>query len=212
MRDQADVRRVRRDEALRDAYIAAAVAKRAEPLDSLAIEKLLRTAAASPGDVSNRVAAFKRDRGIPPTTVKPDSVLGMGHDKKDSGRAGPLKEGATAVPGMSSASGEGCSGGCRFVELDPNLWICEKCGDVHYCGENCGERRIDADEQVICRLTGRAFGHLFKHDGPVQGGAADTDDDWNEDVGGGRLGRAFLAGYTADRNEMRTRFGVDLGV
>lgn len=208
-RDEADIRRFEQDEILREAYIGAALAKRTEPLNMLAASYLLDTAAASPGDISTRVAAFKRDRGIPPTTIESSFSK---FDKFKIENLVNLDGGSSDKLVANDTSKVGCTQECKFVELDPNIWICESCGFVHFCGESCGERRIDAEDQVICRLTGRVFGHLFKHDGPIYGNAADTDDDWNEGVGEGRLGRAYLAGYSADRNEMRARFGVDFGI
>jgi hypothetical protein len=95
-----------------------------------------------------------------------------------------------------------------------NYWICKHaCGAIHLCGEACDERQVSAgSEMMICRLTGRCFTDMVAEGDDSSGvprlGHHGED---REEEEGGRLGRAFLAGfYAADSNEMRRRFGVSL--
>jgi hypothetical protein len=146
-----------------------------------------------PGSLSDHVSRFMESHG--------------------GGRAGKRLCG----PG-GSKHGQGAvckeDGGCEFVQLMENYWICKHaCGAIHLCGEACDERQVSAgSEMMICRLTGRCFTDMVAEGDDSSGvprlGHHGED---REEEEGGRLGRAFLAGfYAADSNEMRRRFGVSL--
>jgi hypothetical protein len=193
-RDEAEVQAQLERAPLRELYLQMATAKRSEKLSPAQREGLFAAHASdAPGAMSVRVAAFRRHLGLP--------------DHLDAGDSAPF-------------GGTRCAGGCSFVELDATIWICSRGGEVHVCGDACSERETDAVSTLpVCRITGRCFVHEFE-EGDAGGAAARDDaaaaggdgDDWNEQEGtGGRLGRAFLAGYNAaDEHEMLRRFGVKL--
>lgn len=116
----------------------------------------------------------------------------------------------------SSASDNGlCSEGCQLIEIENNVWFCERGWHVHACGDACTERVEDSTtNMLVCRVTGRCFQSLIGECEVEEPGVKDDDtNDWNlaEEGMGGRLGRAFFAGYNAvDEREMLYRFGVQL--
>lgn len=117
----------------------------------------------------------------------------------------------------SSVIGNGiCLEGCQLIEIENNMWFCERGWHVHACGDACTERVEDSStNMLVCRVTGRCFQSLIGEGELEEGGAKDdeTTNDWNlaEEGMGGRLGRAFFAGYNAvDEHEMLLRFGVQL--
>jgi hypothetical protein len=221
----------RAPEEARDMFLAMATARRSEPLSRRAaaeINPLLGTA------LAERVAAFRRTRGIAPTNStqqeEPSST-------PDAATSQPPASQPTLAPPVNAAAGNAaystqCSKGCSFVELEANYWICEKGGHIHICGDACTARLVDTvSEMLVCSLTGRCFPRLMseweetrgRHGGAGAHGNGDEDGDlgtrdgedphggdWNEVTGmGGRLGRAFFAGYNAtDEQEMLTKFGI----
>lgn len=222
----------RAPEEARDMFLAMATARRSEPLSPRAaaeINPLLGTA------LAERVAAFRRIRGIAPSTNKQEepsaSPVAPSHRPVSQPTlASSSNAAAAAACGTPDASQ--CSTGCSFVELEANYWICETGGHIHICGDACTARHIDnVSEMLVCSLTGRCFPRLMSeweetrgHNGGAgahgtgdedgDGGARDGEDpgggDWNEVTGmGGRLGRAFFAGYNAtDEQEMLMKFGI----
>lgn len=189
-------------ENLRDFFIAMATARRSEPLSPAEASGVVGRFAGT--DLSDRVAAFRRNHGIRPPSEPPDTDPNLG---QEAPHAHPLR----------------CPGGCQFVDLGNNYWICEKGGHVHACGEACGERGPGAaDGMCVCRITGRCFQQMLADDDNTSTGGGERGDmgpgdgedpgggDWNAEEGmGGRLGRAFYAGYNAvDEREMLLRFGV----
>lgn len=194
-------------EEAREIFAQMAAARRSEPLSSTAASVLgpvLGTA------LAERVAAFRRERGIASSNAS---------DLASSSAAGTSAAGARSSPCN-------CPGGCTFVELQQNFWICERGGHVHACGDACTEREVDkTGDMLVCSITGRCFPRLMSEweeaggrgGGGDDDGARDGEDpgggDWNAAEGtegmGGRLGRAFFAGYhAADEREMLMRFGI----
>eukprot|EP00887_Chlorella_sp_A99_P003176 scaffold9.g3176.t1 len=122
-----------------------------------------------------------------------------------------------------------CAGGgtrCAWEQLGLDAFICRASGYLHHCGEACSERVLDAEASVlVCPISGRCFearqlcgeegdeGEEGGGDGggPPRGGFGGGGD-WNEDVGGmgGRLGRAFYAGYYSTSEDLLRQFGVRL--
>ena len=99
---------------------------------------------------------------------------------------------------------------CEYVRLVRHHWICRHCGVVHACGESCLEtQRCAGDDMMVCRLTGCCSREMLSTDYKGEDGHGDGN---HEEAGmGGRLGRAFFAGYNAaDNKEMMTRFGVSI--
>ncbi|KAL4539020.1 hypothetical protein Ndes2526B_g02713 [Nannochloris sp. 'desiccata'] len=224
----------RAPEEARDMFLAMAKAKRSEPLSPRAaaeINPLLGTA------LEERVAAFRRIRGIiPPSNTQEEASANPAATShylaSRPALASSSNAAAAAAAGLVCISQ--CSKGCNFVELEANYWICEKCAsNVHICGDACTARHVDNDsEMLVCSLTGRCFPRLMSEweefrglnggggggggggDDGGEGGARDGEDpgggDWNEVTGmGGRLGRAFFAGYNAtDEQEMLIKFGI----
>lgn len=101
---------------------------------------------------------------------------------------------------------------CEYVRLIRHHWICRCCGAVHACGEECAEIvKYAGDDMMVCRLTGCCSREMISADHTTK--VEDGHNDMNhEEAGmGGRLGRAFFAGYNAaDGKEMMQRFGVSL--
>jgi hypothetical protein len=189
-RDGAEVGQqvMRAPEPQRELYLQMATAKRSEALGRAARAALLQAPAPSvPGTLAARVDEFRRGLRLRP---------GGG--------------------GGGGGGGGTCVGVCAFVELERNYWICERGGELHVCGEACGERHIDAASRMpVCRITGRCFGRMVSEGEEGGGGGGEGGgeggEDWNAEEGGmgGRLGRAFFAGYhAADEQEMLRRFGV----
>ena len=218
----------RAPEEARDMFLAMAAARRSEPLSPRAAERinpLLGTA------LAERVAAFRRIRGLSTTgntitqdlpggsSLFPNSPVTTTTSQLPTSPA-PAQLASSSAAATAAASGVTCSEGCSFVELEPNYWICEKGGHVHICGHSCSELQIDTvSETLVCSLTGRCFPRLMSEWEETGGRGApghgvDGEDqatgDWNAQDGmGGRLGRAFYAGYNAkDEKEMQVLFGI----
>lgn len=199
-------------EAFRDIYLQMVTARRSEPLSSAAAAELLAAPSRRQGVLSDRIAAFRRDRGLSGTSTSQSPGIGP---SSGSGGSGVSRD-------ENGGGGAPCSNGCNFVELERNVWICETGGHVHRCGaEACGERQAEkGSDLLVCRITGRCFQQMVSEveDAAGDAGGREGDDagflgDWNtaEEGMGGRLGRAFFAGYhAADEQEMLMRFGVKL--
>jgi len=190
-------------ESLRDIYLQMVTARRSEPLTAVQVAQLLEGPGTrgGPGVLSDRIAAFRKDRGLFAHSLKLDGRGNNSSTRKDAAACTCGREDSE-----EAAIAAACPGGCSFVELEPNFWICEKMGHVHECGpEACKERRIDsASEMLVCGITGRCFqpmiGDYEEDDGVGREGddaSCNAGGDWNaaEEGMGGRLGRAFFAGY-----------------
>uniref|UniRef100_A0A1D1ZPB6 F-box domain-containing protein n=1 Tax=Auxenochlorella protothecoides TaxID=3075 RepID=A0A1D1ZPB6_AUXPR len=179
------------DPALGPLYRHMAVAKRSE-----AVPPAWR-APAGPGPApvgATRVAAFRAARGIPP--------------------AGPHPRACGA-------------GACSYRAVGADTWVCETCGHAHVCDAHCAlGRGAGEGELPVCAASGRCLACWEEGGGDGEVGAAEaaaaalagrwadagSAEDWNAEEGmGGRLGRAFFAGYNAaNADELMLRFGVRL--
>jgi hypothetical protein len=115
----------------------------------------------------------------------------------------------------SSAPFHMCTSSCKHAKLGPDLWICEASGAPHTCAGDrpCDLCVRDTSGLPVCPVSGQCFGRMVDfEEGGGDDEAAGAGDDWNVDeTGGGRLGRAFSAGYhAADGREMLLRFGIHL--
>ena len=106
---------------------------------------------------------------------------------------------------------------CTFSHVTTNVWMCEACGRVHVCEDVCAEGGVDPMSHVlICPISGRCFVDRLVSEFEEDKAAADDGmtaaaEDWNAEEGmGGRLGRAFYAGYNADEGELLYKFGIRL--
>ena len=201
----------RAPEEAREIFAQMATARRSEALtcaEASVVGPVLGTV------LAERVAAFRRERGI-----SSSNAVDLASQSPTADEAGPSNK-PTARPSACS-----CTGGCTFLELQQNFWICEKGGHVHACGgDACTEREVDkAGDMFVCSITGRCFPRLMSEweEAGGRGGGGDDDvagvrdgedpsgGDWNATEGmGGRLGRAFFAGYHATDGEMLMRFGI----
>jgi hypothetical protein len=223
----AEARRAPGEEG-QEMFLAMATARRSEPLSPKAaaeINPLLGTA------LAERVAAFRRIRGLHNTnnnsTQEQTTQLLASPATAAVTQLLPLSASRTPPTTSSAPTNDGihCYEGCSFVELETNYWICEKGGHVHICGDVCTARHVDNSEMLVCSLTGRCFPRLMSEweesrgrgggaggeegDGGARDGEDPSGNDWNEITGmGGRLGRAFFAGYNATEKELNEQFGI----
>ena len=101
----------------------------------------------------------------------------------------------------------------QYVQLLESHWICTACGDVHVCGEACNAREMSSgQEMTVCTLTGRCFTDMVDDGGGGDEELAGGEHQLGEETGiGGRLGRAFFAGYNAaDDRDMLRILGIAL--
>lgn len=122
------------------------------------------------------------------------------------------ERGQTAPRCEAPGSRKSALSGCALIPLGRSLWACSRCGAAHLCDANC-TLATDAGEGElpVCPISGRCLDLMVGEEGGE--GAPGGADDWNADEaagGGGRLGRAFLAGYNANSREMFQQFGVSL--
>jgi hypothetical protein len=135
---------------------------------------------------------------------------------------------------LGSGVQEPCKAGdCNWSELRAFVLACTICGNLHLCREElCRERQLDCSSKLlVCPISGRCFNRMLteREEEEEGGGGNNNDDDgngngvgdggngggsssaadWNAEEGmGGRLGRAFYAGYNADAKELQHRFGI----
>lgn len=103
-----------------------------------------------------------------------------------------------------------CRGGCNWVQLDQDTFICENSGFVHVCSQSCTFLEPDPSSDMhVCTITGRCFAAMLtereEHAGEWERGRSrgghggeegeDAGDDAADEGFSGRLGRAFAAGY-----------------
>lgn len=103
---------------------------------------------------------------------------------------------------------------CSYVTLGSNVWACSRCGATHICDANCALATDAGEGELpVCPISGRCLDLMVGGEEEADTGTtAAAADDWNADetAGGGRLGRAFLAGYNANSREMLLQFGVSI--
>lgn len=171
-----------------------------QPLpDDTSLFSSLATAGNQMGTMQHTIQAFRKTHGLP---------LGSGVQK-------PCK-----------------AEECKWSELWPFVLACTTCGNLHLCREElCRERQLDGSSKLlVCPISGRCFNRMLtEREEEEEGGGGNNDDDGNGNVGGsggnggggsaaadwnaeegmgGRLGRAFYAGYNADAKELQHRFGI----
>lgn len=232
------------DASLREIYIRAHRARRAEPLSSEQANNLFIDSSRGKPELFDHIAAFRRESETRARTTNNKTATNIimdahaAHDD-DGGddtfrRASSLRPTSSDLQEYIQNPKNQCQGRCNWVPLNNTPhFICQYCYHVHVCGENmCTEGQIaDQSGQLVCTITGRCFqrlltdaeengiavgGGLHSNTGGGTGGGggeiSEDGGDWNavEEGMGGRLGRAFFAGYNADEREMLLRFGVQL--
>ncbi|KAF6158854.1 hypothetical protein GIB67_012497 [Kingdonia uniflora] len=87
-----------------------------------------------------------------------------------------------------------------------NLFVCEKTGLVHVCGDTCKEVDLDMDSGLfVCRFSGQCFDTFLSAEeiDPELSGVGVQEvglvmDDGEPDLGFGRFARAYQLGYDCD--------------
>ena len=66
-----------------------------------------------------------------------------------------------AHPEPTECAGNLCLGlPCR--QLSANIFVCERCGAAHFCGDACTERLLDrCSELPVCPISGRCFSRMI---------------------------------------------------
>ncbi|XP_065876981.1 F-box protein SKIP31 isoform X2 [Euphorbia lathyris] len=162
--------------------------------------KLVRNCPAEFKEYYIQMNASKRSQAPLPSQVKDDQIL---LDKTVSDQVSIWKSsrGLTdKVFADHTCSGETCS----YHQIG-DVFVCEKTGNVHVCGDTCREVIISPlNELLVCTISGLCFDRLLSpcemELDPIERAVADEAEPF---MGSGRFARAYLLGYNCDdENEL----------
>ncbi|KAF9626610.1 hypothetical protein IFM89_036471 [Coptis chinensis] len=94
-------------------------------------------------------------------------------------------------------AGHACSGDtCSYYQIG-NVFLCEKTGRVHVCGDTCREVLMDTNTGLwVCTVSGHCFDTVLSptetEPDAEQGGVTDETEPF---MGSGRFARAYVLGY-----------------
>ncbi|XP_048230966.1 F-box protein SKIP31 isoform X2 [Ricinus communis] len=144
--------------------------------------------------------ASKRSQAPLPSQVKDDRII-LDKTIAEQVSIWKNKKGlADKVVTDHSCSGETCS----YYQIG-DVFVCEKTGNVHVCGDTCREVVINpVNELLVCTVSGLCFDRLLSpcEMEPDAAESAATDEA-EPFMGSGRFARAYLLGYNCDNeNEL----------
>ncbi|CAL5227112.1 g10021 [Coccomyxa viridis] len=106
------------------------------------------------------------------------------------------------LPMLGPAPADTCKARCCFMQLSNTVYVCERCGLAHFCGEACTERVLDRScDLPVCPISGCCFSRMvFPWE---EGGDMDPRDhkgdegvtEAADDGMAGRLATAYVDGY-----------------
>ncbi|KAL5724543.1 hypothetical protein ACHQM5_007788 [Ranunculus cassubicifolius] len=138
----------------------------------------------------------KRSQAPLPSQVNDDSII---LDKTVADQVSMWRVSRGLVDDLVSA--HSCSGNtCSYYQIG-NVFLCEKTGRVHVCGDTCREVFMDTFTGLwVCTVSGHCFDAVLANteaepDAEQQGGVTDEAEPF---MGSGRFARAYLLGYGCD--------------
>ncbi|XP_050235178.1 F-box protein SKIP31 isoform X2 [Mercurialis annua] len=144
--------------------------------------------------------ASKRSQAPLPSQVKDDRII-LDKTIFDQVSIWKSKKGlADKVVADHTCSGETCS----YYQIG-DVFVCEKTGNVHVCGDTCRDVIINpVNELLVCTVSGRCFDRLLSPSemGP-EAAESSASDEAEPFMGSGRFARAYLLGYNCENeNEL----------